>query len=464
MAKKSTVDPRRRAYVFGIAAAVPGLLTGCLAGGSDEASAGAPSSSTSTGVISAAPPASVSNMSESAAASAQTAPFMIAATGARFATMATALAAAVSGDTIKVKASGTPYVVTTSGGFDPRGTINQTNLTIEWETPGLAPIFDLSGLPNYPGLFTMGAACANLTIRGIKAIGSQRAYAGSSGGNAYISVEAGYPYSSISAAYTLNLEYCGMYKWSNGVFTGPNNNGTINIRYCVVENCQGGDGLSHGSYVSTINTLNVVGSVFRTTSGGITDSGSGALLKTRAKHNNIIASIFDGVGGCNRSLELDNGGIAVVDGNYFFRAADPTNPNQVIRYGAAQRDAAGSNFARDGRTHSFTFRQNTVKNGDGLDSNTVQIDAGIVDDLGNPTVVARQVKDNIVAGVNANSLIALSAVASDNREVTLAQLTAAGRLTITPIAGSSNSAPLQFNGDFAVPMVRLDANMGAFGS
>jgi hypothetical protein len=188
----------------------------------------------------------------------------------------------VNGDTITVAYGN--YVVTSAFGVASPRLICQKNITIEWATPGLMPSFDYSavaqGDTNVGGSGTaieMGTACISLTVRGIQIIGKQIPSAPAC---AFVNVISGYPGN--VTPYTLLLEYCSLLQWTNGILTGPNVGGQVTLRYCLIENCMAGDGLSHGIYVSDINTLTVEGCTFRTTPGGV-GGDVGHLFKTRAK-------------------------------------------------------------------------------------------------------------------------------------------------------------------------------------
>lgn len=77
------------------------------------------------------------------------------------------------------------------------------------------------------------------------------------------------------------------------------------------------------------------------------------------------------------------------------------------------------------------------------------------------------VKDNIVASqVNTATLGAQGFIASypDNTQVGMSDLDSDGRLLISDIPGSGNSAPYAFSDDFESPDVRTDSYMGAYRS
>lgn len=275
------------------------------------------------------------------------APFKVVRTGLRYTTLAQAVAGSISGDVIQV-APGT-YVVSATGDSDPGMTvinggdnnaINLPALTIEWEVPGTLPVIDMSAWFQRQGTtggtniaaISAGPGCLNLTVRGLHLIGH---VAGDSYG---INSNAGYlpgvGFNGNPAA-TLNIEYCKIQQFANGVKGTIYNFGlTLNISYSVLENCTG-NGLTHGIYWPTSQALNALGCTFRTTVAGLQTSASSAghLLKSRAKVTTVRGCFFDGAGGCASNIEAPGGGALTVVGNIMasYNVGDPSNPN--IKYG-----------------------------------------------------------------------------------------------------------------------------------
>jgi hypothetical protein len=383
-----------------------------------------------------------------------TTPFTISRTGVAYATLQQAHDDAVAGDTIKVAYGN--YVVASAFGVASPRLICQKNITIEWATAGFMPSFDYSavaqGDTNVGGSGTaieMGTACTSLTVRGIQIIGKQIPNAPAC---AFVNVISGYPGN--TTPYTLLLEYCSLLQWTNGILTGPNVGGQVTMRYCLIENCMAGDGLSHGIYVSDINTLTVEGCTFRTTPGGV-GGDVGHLFKTRAKTHTVRSSIFLGTGGCSRCMDISNGGILTITG-CFLHKYDDGQANQVIRFGAEQRQGQPT-FINDGRTHSIFMAQSTLENPQA--QHILQIDA-VTDVNGNVLPITETVRNNVAAGPFASDITAFA----NNVEVALSEISPTGQLTIAAIAGTTNDATTQYAGLFTPPTARADSNKGAFGT
>lgn len=279
-------------------------------------------------------------------------PFLNARTGLRYATLQQAIDAAtcLTGDTIKV-ASGT-YVISAFGDNDigmtrTTGGINQNTLTVEWETPGVMPIIDMSAFAFRAGTqggqavgIEAGSNNRSLTVRGLHLIGYPV-------GNSYgINTNQGYVpgvgfSSPPSPASTLTIEYCKIERWSDGVKgTIYNLNLTLNLRYSHILNCSEGS-LTHGIYWPTSQAVNVLGSLLETTVAGLLppSNNAGHLLKTRSRNTTVEGSLFKPAGGCAACIETPNGGNLSVKGNviHHYGQAMGGDDNAPIKYGAEER-------------------------------------------------------------------------------------------------------------------------------
>lgn len=269
-------------------------------------------------------------------------PFKVERSGLRYATLAQAVAGAVSGDIIKV-APGTYVVSATGESTDPGSTytgpygIELETLTIEWEVSGNRPVIDMSayvfraGSVGGQGIgINAGGANRSLTVRGLTLIGSRK-------GDSYgINSNAGYVYQQtpLNPQSALTIEYCKLVNWSDGVKTTyANQNLSVTMRYTTVEDCSEG-GLTHGVYVQG-DFLDVLGCTFRTTiAGNATGAdGLGHLLKSRMKRTRIQGSLFDMRGGGASCIEAPVGGDLEVYGNIIlkYKVGDASNP--PIKYG-----------------------------------------------------------------------------------------------------------------------------------
>lgn len=114
----------------------------------------------------------------------------------------------------------------------------------------------------------------------------------------------------------------------NGILTGGDRSGVLEIENCEFGNNGAGDGQSHNIYVGGIARLSVTGSYFH-------HANVGHLLKSRASENYIFYNrLTDEAGGkASYELELPNGGIAYVVGNVIQQSSTTENPH-MISYGA----------------------------------------------------------------------------------------------------------------------------------
>lgn len=114
----------------------------------------------------------------------------------------------------------------------------------------------------------------------------------------------------------------------NGILTGGDKAGVVEIENCEFSHNGFGDGQSHNLYVGGIARLSVTGSYFH-------HANVGHLLKSRAAENRIFYNrLTDETGGkASYELELPNGGVAYVVGNVIQQSSTTENPS-IISYGA----------------------------------------------------------------------------------------------------------------------------------
>ena len=114
----------------------------------------------------------------------------------------------------------------------------------------------------------------------------------------------------------------------NGILTGGDQAGVVEIENCEFGHNGFGDGKSHNIYVGAIARLSVTGSYFH-------HANVGHLLKSRAAENHIFYNrLTDETGGkASYELEFPNGGAAYVVGNVIQQSSTTENP-YIISYGA----------------------------------------------------------------------------------------------------------------------------------
>jgi hypothetical protein len=298
----------------GAAAAVPGF-TGNRVTGKPQAFAMLPVR-TAAAAVAEAWDRLVATMSSVAASST---PFKVARTGTRYATLAQAVAGAISTDTIQV-APGT-YFISDFGDNDPGmtripGGINLHTLTIEWEVPGNMPIIDLSAFARRDGLsgrtvaLEAGPDSRNLTVRGICLIGDPEF------GDPYgINTNQGYlPGVGFNGnpPSTLTVDQCKLVRWADGLKTTIYNKEiTLNVTSTVIEDCTA-NSLTHGIYTANIAALNVRGCTFRTTYPKMQVSITGALSVGQAITSSGFGSgVIKAVNGSEVTYRLDSGDFSV---------------------------------------------------------------------------------------------------------------------------------------------------------
>jgi hypothetical protein len=165
----------------------------------------------------------------------------------------------------------------------------------------------------------------------------------------------------------------------NGLLANPSD-GTITIRNSEFDHNGSGDGHTHNLYANGINSLTITDSYFH-------DAVVGHQIKSRAENTTITGSrIVDGPNGsASYSVDLPNGGHAVLSGN-------------VIHQGPASQNPAIIHFGGEGEAHgnsSLTVTGNTVIN------DLVSVSARLVL---NDTGVTATVDNNSTWGLTANQV------------------------------------------------------------
>ncbi|WP_192912509.1 right-handed parallel beta-helix repeat-containing protein [Paracraurococcus ruber] len=112
----------------------------------------------------------------------------------------------------------------------------------------------------------------------------------------------------------------------DGLLGGTYANGVIDIRNTEFAHNGAGDGYTHNLYVGKIAALNIADSYFH-------DAVVGHEIKSRAAATTITNSrIFDNGGSASYSIDLPNGGHAVLTGNTIQQGAASQNPN-IVAFG-----------------------------------------------------------------------------------------------------------------------------------
>ncbi len=120
----------------------------------------------------------------------------------------------------------------------------------------------------------------------------------------------------------LTVSHCYFHDNENGILCGQDTSSDVLIEYSNFENNGFGDGYSHNLYIGHIRTL-----TFRYNYSH--HAKIGHELKSRASKNYILYNRFDeeADGTASRSIDLPNGGLAVVMGNEIIKGASSQNSN-----------------------------------------------------------------------------------------------------------------------------------------
>lgn len=125
----------------------------------------------------------------------------------------------------------------------------------------------------------------------------------------------------------LTVRNCYFHDNENGILCGVDANSDILIEHSVFFNNGYGDGYSHNLYIGHINSL-----TFQYNYSHHADIGHE--LKSRAENNYILYNRFgeEATGTASRSIDLPNGGLAIIVGNVIEQGPNSDNSN-IIGYG-----------------------------------------------------------------------------------------------------------------------------------
>lgn len=113
----------------------------------------------------------------------------------------------------------------------------------------------------------------------------------------------------------------------NGILTGADPESNVFVLRSRFFRNGAGDGYSHNLYVGAVESLTVAGC-------WLSEADTGHELKSRARSNTIVANrISDGSAGSSYSIDLPNGGRALVGGNVVVQGRRSEN-STLVSYGA----------------------------------------------------------------------------------------------------------------------------------
>ena len=230
--------------------------------------------------------------------------------GQTYATIAAAVAAAQSGDTIAVQAG--TYV-------DDFLTIRKS-LTLQ-AVGGPVRMVETQSPPNGKAMIVEGAAGISVTISGFEISGVQVP----DGNGAAVRYEGG----------SLSLENVYFHDNQDGLLAAADPTGSIIINNSEFAFNGTGDGFTHNLYVGEVGSLTITNSYFH-------DASVGHEIKSRADNTTITNTrIFDNNSTASYSIDLPNGGNATIQNNIIEQGPNSENPN-IIAYGEEGNLHAGT--------------------------------------------------------------------------------------------------------------------------
>ena len=246
--------------------------------------------------------------------------------GQTYKTIASAVAAAHNGDTVNV----------TAGLYVNDYPVINTNITLQ-AVGGMARIQSIGFIPNEKGIILVNASA---TISGFMLYGAK--VTENQGGNgAGIRYQGG----------NLTLINCYIYNNEDGMLANPVSNATITIKnsefYHNGAATGASSGYTHNLYVNDVAKLDIENSYFH-------GANVGHEIKSRAAMTIVNNTrIVDGpTGTASYSIDLPQGGVAVITNNYIEQGPDTQNPI-IIAYGEEGGVYNGS---------SLTLQNNLIEN------------------------------------------------------------------------------------------------------
>jgi hypothetical protein len=230
--------------------------------------------------------------------------------GQPYRTVASAVAAARDGDVVQVQA----------GTYTNDFPVAAKNISIVG-IGGMARLVANTAIPNGKGILI---ARGNVTVQSIEFAGAQVADRNGAG----IRYEGG----------NLSVRKCYFHDNQNGILANPAPTGNVYIYDAEFARNGYGDGYTHGVYVNRIASLNITNSYFH-------DTKVGHHIKSRATSTVLNGNrIVDGTNGtASYSVDVPNGGYAVLTGNNIVQSATSQNP-AMIHFGGESAPYSNSSL------------------------------------------------------------------------------------------------------------------------
>jgi hypothetical protein len=237
--------------------------------------------------------------------------FLTVGVGLHFDTIAKAVAASQSGDTIEVQA----------GTYTNDFTHIDHSLTLQ-AVGGMVFMQATVPAPGGKAILSEGGVGIDVNIDGFAFTGATVPDANGAG----IRYEGG----------MLTITNCLFKDNQDGILGAADPNGMISISHSEFDhNGVGGNGSTHNIYIGDISSFTLTDSYSH-------DANVGHEIKSRAENNTITNDrIFDDAGTSSYSIDLPNGGNATITGNIIEQGVNSENPN-IIAYGEEGNLHAGT--------------------------------------------------------------------------------------------------------------------------
>ncbi len=267
--------------------------------------------------------------------------------GQQYSTIAAAVNASSSGDTVKVLAG------TYTNDFVTIG----HNLTLQ-AVGGIVTMNATVAPPNGKAIIDEGGSGVTVKIDGFELTGASVG----DGNGAGVRYEGG--------ALTLTNDY--IHGNQDGILGAPDANGSITIDHSEFVNNGAGDGRTHNIYIGDIANFTLTNSL-------VTGAVVGHEVKSRAQNNDIENNrIVDGPGGtASYDIDLPNGGNATIANNVIEKASTAQNPyfitsgEEGVAYASNTLSVTGNTIVNDDASGSVALVRNLTGTTATVASNTV---------------------------------------------------------------------------------------------
>jgi hypothetical protein len=351
----------------------------------------------------------------------------------QYTTIAAAVAASATGDTINVQA----------GTYTNDFASITHDLTLN-AVGGTVKMVATTQPPNGKAMIDEGGAGVSVTINGFDISGVSVP----DGNGAAVRYEGG----------NLTMTNDTVHDNQEGILSAADPAGNIVIDASNFANNGAGDGFTHNIYVGAIASLTVENST-------ITGAAGGHDIKSRALATTVTNNVItDGTGGtASYEIDLPNGGVATVAGNVIEKGVNATNPN-AISFGEEGNVYAGSSLAvqdnsmlNDNTAHSTTAVVNDTGATATISGNSLYgwsaLSSGLASASGNITLAAEPSLSGLTAALatTGGTTTGSTTTGGTTGDTTTGTMVATGTTPSMTFIGDPSSAGNQQNGSGASP-------------